>query len=287
MRVAVIGANGQLGSDICHVYKEEGHIVHELNHNSIDIVDFGQCFDVITEISPDLVINTAAMHNVEVCEEKPELSFLVNSIGARNLATISKKLQIPLVHFSTDYIFDGLKQSPYLEDDLPLPLNIYGNTKLSGEIFIRSVADSFFIVRVSGLYGHSACRAKGGLNFVRLMLKLVKERDEIRVVNDEILSPTFTLSVAKQLARLTQTDKYGVYHMVSEGSCSWYEFASRIFEITNSGVELTIASSDEFPKKVPRPKYSVLKNRNIEAAGLNIMPHWSDNLEHYITSLDS
>ena len=286
MKVAVIGANGQLGSDICHVYKEEGNIVHELNHNSIDIVEYGQCFDVITGISPDLVINTAAMHNVEVCEEKPELSFLVNGIGARNLATISKKLQIPLVHFSTDYIFDGLKQSPYLEDDLPLPLNIYGNTKLSGEIFIRSVADSFFIVRVSGLYGRSACRAKGGLNFVRLMLKLAKEKDEIRVVNDEILSPTFTLSVAEQLARLTQTDKYGVYHMVSEGSCSWYEFASRIFEITNSGVELTIASSDEFPKKVPRPKYSVLKNRNIEAAGLNIMPHWADNLERYIASLD-
>ena len=286
MRVAVIGANGQLGSDICHVYKQAGHDIRELNHDKIDITEFGKCSDVLKAINPDLVISTAAMHNVEICEENPEKSFLVNGIGARNLALLSKEIQIPLVHFSTDYIFDGQKESPYFEDDLPIPLNVYGNTKLSGEIFLRNIADSFFIVRVSGLYGKAACRAKGGLNFVQLMLKLANEKDEIRVVDDEVLSPTYTISVAEQLERLTQTDKYGVYHMVSEGSCSWYEFAKKIFELAEIDIELNVAHPDEFPVKVPRPKYSVLSNRNLEAEGLNIMPHWVEGLRRYLMSLD-
>ena len=286
MRVAVIGANGQLGSDICHVYKQAGHDIRELNHDKIDITEFDKCFEVLKAINPDLVISTAAMHNVEICEENPEKSFLVNGIGARNLALLSKEIQIPLVHFSTDYIFDGQKESPYFEDDLPIPLNVYGNTKLSGEIFLRNIADSFFIVRVSGLYGKAACRAKGGLNFVQLMLKLANEKDEIRVVDDEVLSPTYTISVAEQLERLTQTDKYGVYHMVSEGSCSWYEFAKKIFELAEIDIELNVAHPDEFPVKVPRPKYSVLRNRNLEAEGLNIMPHWVEGLRRYLMSLD-
>ena len=286
MRVAVIGANGQLGSDICHVYKEAGHDIQELNHDKIDITEFDKRFEVLKAINPDLVISTAAMHNVEICEENPEKSFLVNGIGARNLALLSKEIQIPLVHFSTDYIFDGQKESPYFEDDLPIPLNVYGNTKLSGEIFLRNIADSFFIVRVSGLYGKAACRAKGGLNFVQLMLKLANEKDEIRVVDDEVLSPTYTISVAEQLERLTQTDKYGVYHMVSEGSCSWYEFAKKIFELAEIDIELNVAHPDEFPVKVPRPKYSVLRNRNLEAEGLNIMPHWVEGLRRYLMSLD-
>ena len=286
MRVAVIGANGQLGSDICHVYKQAGHDIQELNHGKIDITEFGKCSEVLKAINPDLVISTAAMHNVEICEENPEKSFLVNGVGARNLALLSKEIRIPLVHFSTDYIFDGQKESPYFEDDLPIPLNVYGNTKLSGEIFLRNIADSFFIVRVSGLYGKAACRAKGGLNFVQLMLKLANEKDEIRVVDDEVLSPTYTISVAEQLERLTQTDKYGVYHMVSEGSCSWYEFAKKIFELAEIDIELNVAHPDEFPVKVPRPKYSVLRNRNLEAEGLNIMPHWVEGLRRYLMSLD-
>jgi len=284
-RVAVIGANGQLGSDICKVYRESGDTVYELNHDKVDVIDTKSCFNEIDKIKPDLLINTAAMHYVESCEENPEKSFLVNGIGAKNLALISGELNIPLVHFSTDYVFDGLKDSPYVENDLPLPLNVYGNTKLSGENFIRNTTKLFFIARASGLYGHSACRAKGGLNFVRLMLKLAEDRDEIRVVDDEILSPTFTYDIARQLKKLTRTGKYGLYHMTSQGSCSWYEFARKIFELTETKINLNIASPEEFPSKVPRPKYSVLENANLMAMGMDIMPHWSESLKQYLQEI--
>jgi len=286
MRAAVVGANGQLGSDICYVYREAGGSVIELDHDAIDITEFGQCLEVINKHAPDIIINTAAMHNVELCEEWPEKSFLVNGIGARNLALVSRNLHIPVVHFSTDYVFDGRRRIPYVEDDTPLPLNVYGNTKLSGELFIRNIADSYFIVRVSGLYGHAACRAKGGVNFVRLMLRLAGERDAIRVVDDEVLSPTFTLSIAEQLERLTRTERYGVYHMASEGSCSWYEFAKKIFEISDIEVDLNIASPEEFPSKAARPKYSVLENRKLESEQLNVMPHWETGLRRYLMSLE-
>ncbi len=284
MRVAVIGASGQLGSDICHAYRQAGHGIEELNHDRIDISDSSLCFEVLKSIKPHMVINTAAMHNVERCEENPKESFLVNGIGVRNLALCCRDLRIPLVHFSTDYIFDGQKGSPYFEDDLPLPLNVYGNTKLSGENFVRSILDSFFIVRVSGLYGHHPCRAKGGRNFVHSMLKLASERDEIRVVNDEFLSPTYTVSIAEQLQKLTQIHEFGIYHMVSEGGCSWYEFAGKVFEYAGKTVNLNIAAPDEFPSKVSRPKYSILKNSNLEKVGLNCMPDWSENLQRYMKS---
>ena len=231
MKVAVIGANGQLDSDICHVYKNAGYNICELNHDVVDITEFGKCFDILKKNNPDFIISTAAMHNVEKCEKNPEQSFKVNGIGARNLALLCRDLCIPLVHFSTDYIFDGQKGSPYHEEDHPIPLNVYGNTKLSGENFIRNIINTFFIIRVSGLYGHHLCRAKGGKNFVQMMLKLADERDEINVVNDEFLSPTYTYNIAEQLEKLTQTDKFGIYHMVSEGSCSWYEFAKKYFSL--------------------------------------------------------
>ena len=283
MKVAVIGANGQLGSDICKVYRQAGDNAHELCHDQIDIA-FPSCFAVIKNIKPDLLINTASMHQVESCEEDPQKSFLVNGLGARNLAIISKKLKLPLVHISTDYVFDGLKRSPYIESDMPSPLNVYGNTKLSGEIFIMNTTELFFIVRVSGLFGHSPCRAKGGLNFVRLMLKLAKEHNEVRVVDDEILSPTYTFDIAKQLEKLTRTEKYGLYHMASKGSCSWYVFADKIFELTKTVVNLKRASPGEFQSKVPRPKYSVLKNAHLAAEGLDIMPHWVDGLKRYLAA---
>jgi dTDP-4-dehydrorhamnose reductase len=192
---------------------------------------------------------------------------------------------LPLVHFSTDYVFDGSKGSPYVEVDIPIPLNVYGNSKLSGENFIRKLTEKHFIIRVSGLYGHSACRAKGGLNFVGLMLKLAEDRDEIRVVNDEILSPTFTYDIAVQLEKLTGTKEYGLYHMTSRGSCSWYEFAEQIFHLTDARVKLSIALPEEFSSKVPRPKYSVLENANLMAKGMDIMPHWSESLKQYLQEI--
>jgi dTDP-4-dehydrorhamnose reductase len=285
MKVVVIGANGQLGSDICKILSNKGYEVLGTNRNAIDVTDMSICKKRLTEIKPEAVINTAAFHNVEQCERDPITSFSVNAIGARNLAILSNELDFKIIHFSTDYVFDGLKKMPYVEADIPLPLNVYGNTKLSGEIFIRTISKSYFIARVSGLFGLSPCRAKGGLNFIQLMLKLAKERDEVRVVDSESLAPTYTVDVAMQIEKLLQTDNFGLYHMASNGSCTWYEFAKAIFELTKSNIKLSVASPDEFPAKVPRPSYSVLENAALKAIGLETMPHWKDALQRYLAEI--
>jgi len=282
MKVAIIGANGQLGIDLCHAFRQSGHEVQELNHSTLDITDGRAVMDVLGALKPELVINTAAMHNVDACEADPARSFAVNGIGARNLALASNAYAFRLCHVSTDYVFDGAKGAPYLESDAPRPLNVYGNTKLSGEFFIRSIAQRYWIVRISGLYGKNLCRAKGGLHFVALMLKLARERDEIRVVNDEFVSPTFTEDVAKQILHMASLQQNGIYHATSQGSCSWYEFAEAIFSLTNTRIKLTPAAPGEFPAKVPRPKYSVLENAALQSAGLDQMPHWQDGLRRYL-----
>ena len=282
MKVAVVGANGQLGSDVYRAFQDKGDEVVALNHDAFDVSDFKTVDSVMSTIMPDLVFNAAAMHNVEACEEDPAKAFEVNGIGARNLAQVSNEVGYTLMHVSTDYVFDGAKQAPYVETDYPTPLNVYGNTKLSGELFIRSMAEKYFVLRVSGLYGTNPCRAKGGLNFVSLMLKLAKERDEVRVVNDEILTPTYTEDIAPQVVHLSRCTDYGLYHITAQGSCSWYDFADKIFELTKASVLLSVADPGEFPAKVPRPKYSVLENEALQSAGFDIMPHWTAGLKRYL-----
>lgn len=285
MKVAVIGANGQLGSDVYRAFQDNGDEVVALNHDAFEISDLETVDSVMHDVMPDFVVNTAAMHNVEACEEDPAKSFAVNGIGARNLAKVSNAVGFTLIHISTDYVFDGAKQAPYVETDLPIPLNVYGNTKLSGELFVRTIATKYFVLRVSGLYGMNRCRAKGGLNFVTLMLKLAKERDEVRVVDDEILTPTYTDEIARQIVRLSQCTEYGLFHVSAQDSCSWYEFAGEIFKFTNASVRLLIADPGEFPAKVARPKYSVLENKALQSVGLDIIPHWSVGLQRYLESI--
>lgn len=284
MKVAVIGANGQLGIDICRAFRDRHDEVVELNHSGLDIADREAVSTTLREVKPALLVNTAAMHNVDACEADPAKAFAVNGIGARNLALVANEQGFRLLHLSSDYVFDGAKGAPYLEHDAPLPLNVYGNTKLAGEYFIRTIARQYFIVRVSGLYGHNLCRAKGGLNFVSLMLKLAKERGAVKVVDDEFVSPTFTEDVARQIVHLAGSQAYGIYHATSQGSCSWHEFAATIFALTNTPVALSAAAPGEFPAKVPRPKYSVLENAALKAAGLDIMPHWQDGLTRYLAA---
>jgi dTDP-4-dehydrorhamnose reductase len=284
MKIMVIGSNGQLGSDISKRFQELGEEVFQINHDQMDVVNFSQCKRTIDRHRPELIVNTAAMHNVEKCEEDPITSFEVNGIGARNLALLSNDYDFALMHVSTDYVFDGQKKTPYLETDLPRPLNVYGNSKLAGEFFVSTIAVRYYITRVSGLYGINPCRAKGGLNFVDLMLKLAKERDEIRVVDDEVLTPTYTADIAGQIAKLASTNAYGIYHVTAQGACSWYQFAAKIFELTQVEVKLNVAGPDEFPMKVPRPKYSVLQNLQLQNRGLDTMPHWEHGLKRYLTS---
>lgn len=284
MKAALIGANGQLGFDILNKFKAEGDDVLALIHSDIEVSNIDSVSSALKNKNIEIVINTSAMHNVEKCEQNPSLSFEVNGIGARNLALICNEMDVPLIHISTDYVFDGSKQKPYIESDTTSPLNVYGNTKVSGENFIKSIAKKYFIVRTSGVYGHNPCRAKGGLNFVELMLKLSKDRPEIRVVDDEVLTPSSTVEIANQLHKLSKTDAYGTYHATSEGSCSWYKFAKKIFEIKDIKTNLNIASPDEFPIKVPRPKYSVLENFNLKKAGLNTFKPWDEALREYLNA---
>jgi dTDP-4-dehydrorhamnose reductase len=192
-----------------------------------------------------------------------------------------------LIHVSTDYVFDGSKRSPYEETDCPLPLNVYGNTKLAGEHFVRCVLDKHFVVRTSGLYGKAPCRAKGGRNFVDLMLKLARERGEVRVVDSEWVTPTSTRELARQIVVLSRSDAYGLYHATAEGACSWHEFAREIFAITNTPVRLKVAGANEFPAKVPRPTYSVLENRALKLQGLNALGTWQDGLREYLGASQS
>ncbi len=283
MKIAVIGADGQLGSDIVETLHADGLGVIPLTITQMDIADNGQVQKTLAEVKADIIINTAAMHQVEKCEADPLRAFAVNALGARNLAQAANSCAARLVHVSTDYVFDGAKMEPYLESDCPLPLNTYGNSKLAGELFVRSMAEKHYVIRVSGLYGKNPCLEKGGLNFVDLMLKLSRERKEVRVVDDEVLTPTATRDVARQLLRMLKGKaKNGLYHTTAEGSCSWYEFAREIFRISQSPIMLNKAAPGEFPAKVPRPKYSVLENANLKSQGLNSMPAWQDALKEYL-----
>jgi dTDP-4-dehydrorhamnose reductase len=286
MRIAVIGANGQLGSDVLRAFARNGDEVCPMTHSEIELADIDSVSRTLKESKPDIVVNTAAMHHVEKCEDAPEQAFAVNAIGARNLALVTADVGAVLMHVSTDYVFDGRKGSPYEEEDAPQPLNVYGNSKLAGEYFVRSLSEKHFVLRTSAIYGKSPCRAKGGRNFIQLMLKLAGERDEIRVVDNEVVSPTSTAELAQQLVALSRCDCYGLYHATAEGSCSWFEFARTIFSLTNTADKLKVAGPNEFPAKVPRPKYSVLENKALKSRGLNKLGPWQNGLQAYLEQSD-
>ena len=287
MNIIVIGANGQLGRDIASAFCAAGDTVVGLCHTDLEVADAHSVAKAMRNHSAQVIVNTAAMHHVERCEQDIAKAYAVNAIGARNLAEIANEMGALLIHVSTDYVFDGHKCSPYEESDPPLPLNVYGNTKLAGEYFVRSLAVKHQVLRTSGLYGKHPCRAKGGLNFVELMLKLAREKGKVRVVTDEFVTPTFTVDLAEQIVALSRTNAVGLFHASAEGSCSWLEFAREIFSVTNTQVDLQAASTGEFPAKVPRPKYSVLENHALRYLGLNRFQPWQNGLRRYFKLKDS
>jgi len=280
MKVAIIGSNGQLGTDLVEVLSKN-HEVLGLTHNEIDISDFEKTKEVLGAIKPEILLNTAAYHNVPLCESNAMLAFQVNAIGAQNLALLSNELKYKLVHYSTDYVFDGVKGKPYIESDNTSPLNVYAISKVSGENFVKNYCDNYYIARISGIYGKTQCRAKGG-NFITTMIKLAKEKPEVRVVNDEILTPTATLDIAQNTAALINTEAFGTYHMTCESECSWYEFAKEIFKTLNLKTPLYETSVSKMQITVKRPFYSVLENRRLKDLGINIMPHWKESLNNFL-----
>lgn len=287
MNIAVIGADGQLGSDVVCAFTGRGDTVTSLTHAHIEVSSLESVRTCLGTHTLDVVVNTAAMHHVEKCEQKPAEAYAVNAMGARNLAVVTRDLGAVLVHVSTDYVFDGKKDEPYVENDIPLPLNVYGNSKLAGEYSVRTLNPRHFVLRTSALYGKHPCRAKGGQNFVDLMLRLARERGRVRVVDSEFVSPTPTTDLSHQIAALTRCEAYGLYHATAEGSCSWYEFAREIFSVAEIDVKLDVASATEFPSKVPRPRYSVLENRGLKTMRLNRFEDWQAGLRKYVSQIQS
>lgn len=281
MKVAIIGANGQLGTDLVQVCSQQGYEVIALTHADIAIEDFENVRQVLTNCRPDMVLNTAAYHVTQQCEAHVETAFAVNAQGALNVAKAAEDLKIVSVYYSSDYVFDGAKHAPYLETDRPNPLNVYAASKLAGEYFTLNYHPQSFVIRISGLYGKIPCRAKGG-NFITTMLRLAKEKPEVRVVTDEILTPTPTHEIARKTLSLLKTEQYGLYHLTCEGACSWYEFAREIFTALNLHTPLYEASVADFPAGVKRPLYSVLENSRFNAVGPERMPHWKDALHAFL-----
>ena len=287
MNVLIIGAEGQLGQDLCAVHADCTLHRADLDGDGyqLDISDADAVNRLIAgELRPDLVLNAAAAHNVPLCEQEPALAFAVNATGARNLAVACKAVGARLVHVSTDYVFGDGGTRPYVESDLPQPLSVYAASKLAGEHLIASVLDDHLIVRTAAIYGNAPCRAKGGRNFIGTMLHLAATRPEVKVVTDEITTPTYTLALARQIRLLAEKGEPGLYHATCQGDCSWFEFARAIFDESGTQVVLSPTTSVEFRSPVRRPAYSVLENRHAQAQGLDIMPPWRDALKDYLAS---
>lgn len=282
MKIAIIGANGQLGSDLCHELGSEDIVA--LAHSDIEITDMNSVKQAIDRHRPDVVINTAAFHRVDDCEDDQDKAFQVNSLGARNISVVAQGVGTKLVHLSTDYVFGGeagKRTTPYIEFDIPVPLSIYGKSKLAGEDFVHHLCSKHFIIRTSGLFGTAGSSGKGG-NFVEAMLRFGKERDELRVVNDQVFSPTYTKDLAIKIAQLITTDYYGIFHITNKGACSWYEFTKEILNLAGLSTPVIPITSDQYPQKARRPHFSVLDNYHLRLLGMDDMRPWRDALTDYM-----
>jgi dTDP-4-dehydrorhamnose reductase len=279
MRIAVIGADGQLGTDLVKsLAKDE---VRPLFFPGFDVTAPQKMRVVFEEMKPEVVINTAAFHRVDDCEDQPEESFRVNALAVRDLARLARELNFVLVHFSTDYVFDGRKGSPYTEEDPPNPLNVYAVSKLAGEFFVRYLLDRYFLIRTCGLFGEASSREKG-YNFVDRMIALDREGKTLRVVADQWVTPTATAELAERVGKLIRSHHYGLYHLTSEGECTWFRFAEEVFALLGRKARLEPVDSKTFGAKARRPLYSVLENKKAREIGLKDFSPWNIALRTYL-----
>ena len=280
MKILITGANGLLGHELSSLLKD--HTLILLSHSQLDISNSESVNKQIDSSSPDIIINSAAYTQVDACETNYDLAFQSNAIGPKNLAIKCKQLGIPLIHISTDYVFEGneKKNSPLVENDKLGPKTVYGKTKLEGEKMVQENCEKYFILRTAWLYGE-------GKNFVKTMLSLSKKNNELKVVNDQIGSPTYAKDLAKAIKEIIEkkSDKYGIYHVTNKGEVSWYEFAKKIFEIKNIEIKVNPCTSEEFPRPAPRPHYSVLSNQKWIDAGFTPMRDYEEALNEYLNSL--
>jgi dTDP-4-dehydrorhamnose reductase len=303
-RILITGAEGQLGSELAESLAGEYEVV-AVDKKDFDISKFKAVNSFIMDTRPNGVIHSAAFTDVDRCENEKERAFKVNAIGTRNLAIAAKKVDAKFFYISTDYVFDGEKDGEYYEYDSPNPKTIYGMSKLLGENFVKEQLNRFFIMRIGWLYG------KKGENFIKKMIDLVKKKKEIRVVNDQSGSPTWTFNVIEQIKKLMPTDFYGTYHSTCQGSCSWFEFACEIFKDIGYVAEvkdckslnfklntksfipgikksfkLLAIESNKLKTPARRPKNSALENYMLKLQNLDIMPHWKESLASFLDTLN-
>jgi len=282
MKVAIIGAKGQLGTDLCSIPSDFKII--PLTHTDIEITSLNSVKTALKSCKPDIVINTAAYVRVDDCETERDKAFLVNALGARNVAVVTQQIGAKLVYFSTDYVFGGESENrtkPYTEFDTPIPVNVYGESKLAGENYVKHSCYRHFIIRVSGLFGVAGSSGKGG-NFVEAMLRLAKERHELKVVNDQVFSPTSTRDLALKVKQLIITDYFGTFHITNSNFCSWYEFTCEILKLAGLKALVKPITSAEYHQKARRPRYSVLDNYHLRLLGMDDMQPWQKALRDYL-----
>lgn len=280
MKVLVTGVKGQLGYDVVKECEKRNIEAIGVDVEEMDITDASKVEEVIKNSHVDAVIHCAAWTAVDKAEDEVELCTKVNVDGTRNIARVCKELDIKMMYFSTDYVFDGQGNTEWKEYDERHPLNVYGQTKCDGEIAVQELLEKYFIVRIAWVFGIN------GNNFIKTMLRLGKERGAVSVVNDQIGSPTYTYDLARLVVDMIQTDKYGIYHATNEGLCSWYEFACEIFKQAGLDVEVTPVSSDAFAAKAKRPNNSRMSKVELDKNGFDRLPTWQDALKRYLEVLN-
>ena len=279
MKVLVTGVKGQLGYDVVNELEKRGHEAVGVDIQEMDITDAESVKAVIGEAAPDAVIHCAAYTAVDAAEDNVDICRKVNADGTQYIANMCKTLDIPMIYISTDYVFDGQGERPWLPDDDRAPLNVYGQTKYEGELAVQNTLDKYFIVRIAWVFGVN------GKNFIKTMLNLGKTRDKLTVVNDQFGSPTYTYDLARLLVDMIQTDKYGIYHATNEGICTWYEFACEIFRQTGLKVEVSPVTADQYPAKAKRPSNSRMSKEKLDENGFERLPSWQDALGRYLKEI--
>jgi len=276
MKVLIVGCMGMLGSDLMARFGS-CHQVRGVDQQEMDITRPEQCLEQIQDFRPDAVINAAALTKVDYCESNEREAFLVNGEGAGNLAKAAAECGALLVHYSTDYVFDGQKMEAYLEEDAPNPQSIYGKSKLLGEELVRRQCSDYLILRTSWLFG------RNGRNFIRTIVDLARKGTPLRVVNDQRGSPSYSEDVASHTLRMVEAGCRSTYHLTNSGFCTWYDLAVKALEFMGmEGVPVTPVSTREFPRPAPRPANSVLANCRLERDGLPPLRPWQGAVREYI-----
>ena len=278
MKIVIIGSTGQLGTDLVKILQDDNEVIG-LTHNDIEVSDYKSCL-ILKELKPEVIINTAAFHKTDQCEEEPLKTFSVNAIGAKNVATISKEINAITVYISSDYVFDGSKKEPYTEEDTPNPINTYGISKLAGELYTKQNA-KHYIIRVASLFGVAGASGKGG-NFVETMIKKALNKEVINVVDDMWMSPTYTKDAALIIKKILKANiPYGVYHATNKGYCTWFQFAQEIFKLTGLTPIIKPIRTDQLQMKAKRPRFSALESVKLPKYGIQTR-RWEEALKEYL-----